>query len=325
MSIAALSFLFMVACAGANESQTFSARDSLQPGDESVADAKAAIAELTWKPATFDVTLAAVEGEDHQAVIRFPSAIDTGNATNDRVALLWYKPPHADAAQTRPAIVVVHESGSAMPVGKLFARAFAAKGYHSFLIHLPQYGLRRTPGTPRDGSRFLLTMRQGIADVRRARDAVAVLPGVDPQRIALQGTSLGGFVASMTAGLDRGYQAVFLMLSGGDLHGMLQQGEKEAADLRVRLEQAGFTGDKLRTVLHAVEPTRLAHRVNPLQTWLYSAEQDRVVPLEHALIFKRAAKLDDDHHVRLWGDHTSTIIYFPVIVDHVAQRMQELK
>jgi predicted peptidase len=320
-----------LACSGngpasisAAEPVTFAARDSLAPGEESRTDARAALADLTWKPGPFDVSLTPAEGADHQAVIRFPSAIDTRDEINDRVALLWHKPADVAADELRPAVVVVHESGSAMPVGKLFAKAFAARGFHSFLIHLPHYGLRRRDGVRPDCQSFLLTMRQGIADVRRARDAVAVLPGVDPQRITLQGTSLGAFVSSTTAGLDRGYDAVFLMLSGGDLYGMLQNGEKEAAQLRQRLEQAGYTGDKLRDLLNIVEPTRLAHRLDPQQTWLYSAEQDRVVPLENGLAFKRAAGLADDHHVRLWGDHTSTIVYFPVIVDHVAQQIRAL-
>uniref|UniRef100_A0A7C2K0V5 Uncharacterized protein n=1 Tax=Schlesneria paludicola TaxID=360056 RepID=A0A7C2K0V5_9PLAN len=319
-----VAFALLVTSALAAEPITFTARDSLRPGDETVPDAKAALADLTWRPADFEVSLLDVADADHQAVIRFPSAVDTGDDVNDRVALLWHKPADADAQVPRPAVVVVHESGSAMPVGRLFAKAFAARGFHSFLIHLPHYGLRRREGKRPDGERFLITMRQGIADVRRARDAVAVLPGVDPQRIALQGTSLGAFVSSTSAGLDRGYQAVFLMLSGGDLYRMLQNGDKEAAQLRQRLEQAGYTDDKLRDLLHVVEPTRLAHRLDPQQTWLYSAEQDRVVPLENALVFKRAAKLDDAHHVRLWGDHTSTIVYFPVIVEHAAERIRAL-
>lgn len=315
--------LWGILCAPlAAEPVKLSAQDSLAPAEDPSADAQAALADLTWKPAAFDVTLEEVAGTDHQAVIRFPSAVDTKDEYNDRVALLWHKPADADPHVPRPAIVVVHESGSAMPVGRIFAKAFAAKGYHSFMIHLPHYGLRRQDGVKADGERFLLTMRQSIADVRRARDAVAVLPGVDPQRIALQGTSLGAFVSSTTAGLDHGYQAVFLMLSGGDLYRMLQTGEKEAASLRRRLEQAGFTDEKLRAVLHPVEPTRLAHRLDPQWTWLYSAEQDRVVPLENALIYKRAARLDDAHHIRLWGDHTSTIFYLPVIIDHVDRQMK---
>ncbi len=186
---------------------------------------------------------------------------------------------------------------------------------------MPHYGHRRKSSEKPTGDQFLLAMRQGIADVRRARDAVAALPGVDPTRISLQGTSLGGFVAGTTAGLDSAFDQVFIMVAGGDLYGLMQNGAKEAAELRDRLAKAGFTGDKLRDLMARIEPTRLASRLNPARTWLYSAEQDQVVPMANALAFKQAAGLADDHHVRLAGDHVSVIVYVPAILMHVMERV----
>lgn len=301
--------------------QSLAIRDSLQPVPATSDDTRDAVRGLVWSPGEFTATVVMPEDENERPVIRFPSAINTQDDVNDRVALVWYKAVTEDAATPRPAIVVVHESGSAMPVGKLFAQAFAAQGAHSFLIHLPHYGLRRREGTRPDDSQFLLTMRQAIADVRRARDVVAMLPEVDAESISLQGTSLGGFVSASVAGLDRGYDATFIMLAGGDLMSLLENGVKEAAQLRRRLEQAGYTGEELRQLLHVIEPTRLASRCDPVTTWMYTAEQDKVVPLANALAFQQAARLPDDHHIRLWGDHTSTIVYFPIIVKHVIEHL----
>lgn len=302
--------------------QTFSVRDSLRPDAAATDDSRDALAGLVWPVGEFSATLTVpAEDIDERPVIRFPSAVKTQDDINDRVALVWYQAITRDATGPRPAIVVVHESGAAMPVGKLFAQSFAAQGAHSFLIHLPHYGLRRREGTRPDDSQFLLTMRQAIADVRRARDVVAALPEVDANSISLQGTSLGGFVSASVAGLDRGYDATFIMLAGGDLMSLLQNGVKEAAQLRRRLEQAGYTGEKLQQLLHVIEPTRLADRCDPATTWMYTAEQDKVVPLANALAFQQAARLPDDHHIRLWGDHTSTIVYFPVIVKHVIEHL----
>ena len=299
----------------------YPARDTLDtqavPGDVGQT-----LAGLRWQPGEFTVDVQPVSDEKHQAVLRFHSPLDTGDEINDRVAMLWYRPPQVPAtAGRRPAIIVVHESGSAMPVGRLFASTFAAKGIDSFMIQLPGYGLRKREGAKVDGERFLITMRQGIADVRRARDAVAALPEIDPERISLQGTSLGGFVSATVAGLDQGYDATYIMLAGGDLAGLLQRGEKEAAELRQRLERAGYTGERLQNLLQVIEPTRLASRIAADRMWLYSADQDRVVPLENAFALKTAAGLPDDHHIRLWGDHTSTIVFFPVIVQHVLEHL----
>lgn len=303
------------------EEQQFTARDTLKPDAAATDDARNCLDGLCWKPGEFTVTVERTPEAEHHAVIRFPSPITTGDAVNDRVALIWHRPANADDAKPVPAIVVVHESGSAMPVGKLFAKRFGDKGLHAFLIHLPNYGLRRQTGAKPTGEKFLLAMRQAIADVRRARDTVAVLPGIDPARISLQGTSLGGFVTATTAGLDHGFDHVFIMLAGGDLYGLMHNGEKEAAELSRRLADAGYSGDKLRDLMHTIEPTRLAARVNRDKTWLYSAEQDTVVPMANALAYKKAASLADDHHIRLLGNHVSCIVFLPVILDHVVKQI----
>lgn len=310
----------------ADETIALPARDTLAPAPAASADERDCLDGLIWKPTEFVVTLHPVtEAAPSERIVRYPSPVSTGNAVNDNVSLVWHQPMDVPAGERRPAIIVVHESGSAMPVGKLFAKRFADKGAHAFLIHLPGYGLRKTGGARPTGEQFLLAMRQSIADVRRARDVAAALPGVDPTKVSLQGTSLGGFVAATTAGLDRGFDQVFIMLAGGDLIGLMERGEREAAELRRRLEGAGYTGDKLRELFHPIEPNRLAGRVDPERTWLYSAEQDRVVPLANALAWKTRARLSDEHHVRLLGDHVTTIIYLPVILDHVMQRVRRAR
>jgi len=324
MRTATVTLLLLLSCeVRAEDVRRFIAVDTLSPQAPASDDVRACLSGLAWKPQSFEVTCAAetTAGAAHQSVLRFPSPVDTGNPENDRVAVLWYQPPGPSADRLKPALVVVHESGSSMPVGKLFATLFAGQGVHAFLVQLPNYGLRRTANKKPTGDQFLVAMRQGIADVRRARDAVATLPGVDPTRISIQGTSLGGFVASTAAGLDHGFDQVFIMVAGGDLYGMLERGQREAAELRERLEKAGFTGDKLKELMWAVEPTRLAGRLDPRTTWLYSAEYDTVVPMANALALKNAASLPDDHHMRLPGDHVTTIVYVPMILDHVVKRI----
>jgi dienelactone hydrolase len=319
--IAIVKGCLLLALWGAGNATTFPARDTLSPAAAQTDDERKALAGLTWKPGEFAVTMSGVEGQDYQALLRFPSPLETGDAVNDRVAMLWYRPADVKDGEQRPAVVVVHESGSSMPVGKMFAKAFAARGVHAFMIQLPYYGLRKENRKDLTEQRILIAVRQAIADVRRARDAVAVMPGVESKRISLQGTSLGGFVAATTAGIDRGFDNVFIMVAGGDLYSLLEHGQRESADLKRQLDEVGYTGEKLREVMNAIEPNRLAHRINAERTWLYSANQDQVVPIANALSFKRAAKLPDDHHIRLWGDHVTTIVYFQPLADQVVKQI----
>jgi dienelactone hydrolase len=246
-------------------------------------------------------------------------------ATNDNVSMEWYVPkPGGEAAGETPAVLVVHESGKSMPVGRLFARGLQAAGFHAFLIHLPYYGERRSGDDGPDGAQFFILIRQAIADVRRARDAIAALPGVDRSLIALQGTSLGGFVVATAASLDRSFDCVFIALAGGNLYEMLMSGQKDTAKARRELEQEGFTGDRLKQLLWQIEPTRVAHRLNPKRTWLYTAEKDQVVPLENAMALARAARLDADHHVRVSANHYTAIAFFPVILQHMTDQLRVL-
>ncbi|MEZ6192313.1 MAG: hypothetical protein R3C45_13630 [Phycisphaerales bacterium] len=60
--------------------------------------------------------------------------------------------------------------------------------------------------------------RQGVADCLRARDRdpCGSPPNIRPGPIALQGTSLGGFVAATAGGVDQAFDPVILLISGGD-------------------------------------------------------------------------------------------------------------
>jgi dienelactone hydrolase len=298
---------------------SFQATDSLQIGDEPSADARQCLDGLCWKAQEFTVDCQPPVDSLGDALVTFPSPVPTGNALNDRVVLEWHVARDASGQPLRaPAVVVVHESGSRMTVGRLFAQGLRPLGVHTFMIHLPQYGLRREGSKRPDGAVFLTLVRQAIADVRRARDAVAALPLVDTRHIALQGTSLGGIISATTAGLDRGYDSVFLMLAGGDLHDILEHGQRDAARFRDELTRAGITGDKLLDIARQVEPTRLAHRADPGRVWMYTADYDQVVPRKSSDRLSDALRLEQSHCVHLAADHYTGVIFLPFILEQIA-------
>jgi dienelactone hydrolase len=300
----------------------FPAADSLRPGTEADADARACLAGLVWTPGCFEVSLhEPLEGRGDLDV-RFASPRPSGDARNDQVWMEWYRARDlAELPARAPACVVVHESGSRMEFGRLIARGIREHGIHAFLVHLPHYGRRRDPDSKSGPEKLIPAVTQAVADVRRARDAVAALPGVDASRISLQGTSLGGFVASTTAALDRGYDKTFIMLAGGDLPAVLANGRKDAAKLRATLAAAGMNDRDVRDALHAIEPLRLAHRLDGSRTWLYSGRFDDVVPPANAELLAKAASLPESHHVRLAADHYTGVLYLPLVLAQLAERI----
>ncbi len=301
----------------------FSARDTFAPGEETSEDARQCLAGLSWPSAEFPVTCDQSQPGYGQFLVRFPSPLPTGDEVNDLVAMEWYPARDADGELMRaPAIVVVHESGSNMAVGRTIARGIQSQNVHAFLIQLPGYGVRKSAReVPVSG--VIAALRQAVADVRRARDAVAALPGVDQQAIGLQGTSLGGFVTATVAGLDRGYDRIFILLAGGNLKTVIEQGDRDSASLREKLKRAGIEGDKLQALTQVIEPMRLAHRIDPQATWLYSGAMDKVVPQACSQALAAAARLPDSHNIVLPVDHYSGIVLLPRIVLEICQAMRK--
>jgi len=305
------------------EVETYRAKDTLAIAKDPNPDAWELLQGLRWTTGAFEVTCSTERLTVYDRLVRFPSPAPSGDAVNDMVSMEWYAARDDDGRRIKaPAIVVVHESGSNMAVGKLFAYSLRDQGLHAFMLHLPSYGKRRTGDRRPDGSKFVPSVQQSIVDVRRARDAVAALPDVDTRCIALQGTSLGGFVITMAASLDRSFDAVFIMLAGGDLHGMIAKGKKDTAKMREMLEEEGLAGERLKRLLWQIEPTRIAHRLDPKRTWLYSGRKDQVVPIENALALAKAAQLDNDHHIIVDANHYSAIFHLPTILDHMVARIR---
>jgi dienelactone hydrolase len=302
----------------------FSATDTLACCDESGADAKDCLAKLSWVPAKFTVQLEAAQPGHGDYLVRFPSPRPIGDSANDLVSMEWFAAHDAKGAirQAR-AIVVVHESGRSMTVGRLIARSLNWQGLHTFLVHLPGYGARRSAAISPSLERILPMMQQGIADVRRARDAVVALPVVDHSIVGLEGTSLGGFVTATVAGLDHGYDRVFILLAGGNVEDVIIHGSRDAEKVHAKLLAAGLSDAQIKDAAHQIEPLRLAHRINPATTWLYSGTLDTVVPPRSSLALAKAVNLPKDHHIEFPADHYFGIMYLPPAVMQISQRMLE--
>jgi hypothetical protein len=283
-------------------------------------DAERCVSQFVYEPGDFEVTWEAVADRDCDRLVRFPSPFPSGNEVNDLVSMEWYLPSEDGAAAS---ILVIHESGSGMTVGRTIASGLRNRGFHVFMIHLPYYGERRGEGPRPDEASMLQGMRQGIADVRRARDAIAAIPDL-PDHIAIQGTSLGGFVTTTAASLDTCFDSVFIFLAGADLYSMLQSGQQDTAKLRERLAEAGYTDDRLRELLWHSEPSRTACRLDPERTWQFTAAYDDVVPLANALALCEAANLPEGHHIQFPGGHYTSIIYLPAVLDHIEEQIEGL-
>lgn len=324
LAVTLLGFLPCCVLNASEPEEVFKATDSIKSFHDDRADAMQCLAHYRWVPSSFSVEVhLAPEKVTYDRLVSFPSPQPSGDDTNDLVAMEWFyaRDPDGDVCRA-PAIVVVHESGSNMAVGRLIAQLLCKKKYHTFLLYLPGYGSRRPDKEASLKTNFLKLVAQGITDVRRARDAVAVLPHIDPDTIAVQGTSLGGFVVADSAALDAAFTHTFIMLAGGDLAGVILNGAKDASKVRERLNRDGISDEQIKAIAYEIEPLRIAHRMNAKRTWLFSAVKDQVVPLEHGIKLAKAIPLGEGHHIRLPGNHYSTIIFLPAVIERIVTELE---
>jgi hypothetical protein len=201
-----------------------------------------------------------------------------------------------------PAVLILDILQGGNLVSGYIAKTLVRNGIHGFVMHMPQNGQRRGAGESHDWSAFIPSLRQAAGDARRARDVIAAMPLVNGP-ISLQGTSLGGFVATLAAAIDPAFHTVCLALTGGDVFGVLRHGKMDAARVRRQLLNAGYDDERLRDCLWQIEPLRVASRLNPKRTWLFSARFDQVIPRGHEKQLAAAIGLDWQHHRQLAGCH----------------------
>ncbi|MEO0515231.1 MAG: hypothetical protein AAF086_08055 [Planctomycetota bacterium] len=294
---------------------------------------------LAWRAETFAVTVNDAFDQDYDARVTFASAKPSGDAGIDQVVLRWYRPapgsapgsapgngPEAEQAEALPAVLLVHTLHPDLPVATLLARGLRQRGVHALVIELPGYASREAAEPRMTGVTTLINAAQAVADCRRAFDVIRALGEVgladlDGERIAIQGTSLGSFIATSAAALDGCFNQTFLFLSGGDGVDILQTGQKDAFHVRGALRHYGYTGDKLRALLDPVEPLHIAHRLDPETTWMFNARDDLVVPAKNARLLAEAIGLDESHHVWMPGNHYTAFLLLPGVLDKIKREL----
>lgn len=298
---------------------------------------------LSWEGGRFEVMVRETPGRDYDAEVTFASPKPSGDAAIDRVVLRWYRPalevdfgsslrrageeerPRAELPQA-PAVLLVHTLHPDLPVSTLLARGLRQRGVHGFVIELPGYASRVGAERKMTGVTTLVNAAQAVSDCRRAFDAIHALSDaglfkLDRDRVAIQGTSLGSFIATSAAAIDGCFDQTFLFLSGGDGVDILETGQKDAFHVRGALKHYGYTGDKLRTLLDAVEPLHIAHRLNPETTWMFNARDDLVVPAKNAARLAEAIGLDETHHVWMPGNHYTAFLLLPGVLDRMKREL----
>jgi dienelactone hydrolase len=276
-----------------------------------------------WTPRSFSATLETLKNRRH-VTLRYPSPRPIGIAQNDRVVLEWYPATgrHHVSDRPTPAILCLHILDGRMLVARAIARAASYQGIHGFVMHMPGYGERG-----RDARRAMKLFEarawQCIADLRRSHRLIAQLPGIDPRRIWLQGTSLGGMMAALGAAAEPGFAGHFFVLAGGGLPSMLENGEFDSAKVRHAFERSGISNDQMESILSRVDPARLGEHIDAARTWMFNARDDRVVPATNARILAQSIGITEKQHIWFPGGHYTIALFMPAVLDAMWRIVQD--
>jgi alpha-beta hydrolase superfamily lysophospholipase len=150
----------------------------------------------------------------------------------------WFYPAPGGAA-TAPAVVMAHGlSGTRRDGLGPFAERFAAAGIAAFLFDHRGFG-------DSGGEPDLFEPRRQLQDWRAAIACARALPGIDPERVATFGSSMGGGNALAAAASDPRVAAVVSQVPFLDI---LTQAHRSSARVTARVLLAATCGRRLPAV-----------------------------------------------------------------------------
>jgi len=176
-----------------------------------------------------------------------------------------------DDEPPRPGVVVVHGAGSRKENHADFARLATASGWAALTFDLPGHG--ETEGAMSGAA---------VDAVVEMADLLAMLPEVDAGRVALRGSSLGGFLALTAAAAAPQIAGVIAVCPASEDH--LARGVRQG-----RFEMRVGDPHDLEAWLLAQDVGRAVERIAPRPLVLMHAEGDTQIPSDHSeKLYERA-------------------------------------
>lgn len=213
--------------------------------------------------------------------VTLPSALPSGDARNDGIALRFFAARGAVPPQGAPAIVLLPYLGATdAPEFDRFGRYLAARGVSAVVMTLPFHGKRAVGVAPAnfyinsDVDLVVKTWNQAASDVSTTVTWLEAQPNIDRTRIAGAGVSLGALVLHLSMGRDARLGAGVAFLGGGDLPLIFRRSLLTKLRLRGRRGLTAEEEAKLRTV----DPLSYAQFNRPRRVLMVEGARDFIVP-----------------------------------------------
>jgi dipeptidyl aminopeptidase/acylaminoacyl peptidase len=159
-------------------------------------------------------------------------------------------------------------------------------------------------------------IRQTVLDLRVAAAWLESRPEIDGKRLGIMGTSLGSFMAALTAEMEPRLGRVAVLLGGGGVVDAYYDHPK-AAPYRKLYEALGGTKEQLAKLIAPADPLTCAANLKERQLLILAGKRDEIVPPKMAEALWNAA----GRQKIVWYDctHYGAIVYLASALDQIAK------
>jgi dienelactone hydrolase len=211
--------------------------------------------------------------------LTFPSALDSPFEVNNTVYADYYR-PHGKGPF--PAVIVLDILDGSEVIPRTQATLLAQNGIAALHVRMAYYGPRRpAQGNVRlmsmDIPRTLSGVRQTVLDCRRATAWLAARPEIEPARLGVMGTSLGSFIAALTAEAEPRLNKIALLYGGGGFVDGYCDHPRAKPYLK-NLESLGISKNMLKWAIASVDPLTHAENLKGRDVLMIAAKRDDIVP-----------------------------------------------
>jgi dienelactone hydrolase len=252
--------------------------------------------------------------------LRFPSPVETPHKENNTVWAEYYRPLSAKGPV--PGVIVLDITGGDQTLSRVISRHLAQNGIAALFVQMAYYGPRRPPGSSlrllsTDLEHTFAAIRQTVLDLRRATAWLESRPEIDRTRLGIMGTSLGSFLATLTAEMEPKLGRLAVLLGGADFAEGYWDHPKVVPYRKV-LTAFGGKKEDIKQLIAPVDPITCVKNLEGRKVLIVAAKNDEIVPPRMAeTLWRETGK---QRIVWLNAGHYSAAIYLAQglksVVDH---------
>jgi dienelactone hydrolase len=255
--------------------------------------------------------------------LTFPSPVETAQTENNTVHAEYYRPLSQGSF---PAVIVLDITAGDQRLSRSIATYLAQHQVCALFVQMAYYGPRRPPGSRLrllmpNIEHSLAAIRQTVLDLRVATAWLQSRPEVDSTRVGILGTSLGSFMATLTAEMEPKLGRLAVLLGGGGVVDAYYD-HPQAAPYRKVYEALGGTKEKLAAIIAPADPLTCASNLKERRVLILAGKRDEIVPPRMAEALWRAS----GQQRIVWFDctHYGAVAYIAqalrLILDHFSSR-----